>query len=55
MKKFLTAIICLVLLISLTGCKTNKNDNELTILTSNFPGYDFARAITKDVPNTNKR
>ena len=52
MKKFLTAIICLILLISLTGCKTYKDDGKLTILTSNFPGYDFARAITKDVPNT---
>lgn len=52
MKKFLTAIICLILLISLTGCKTYKDDGKLTILTSDFPGYDFARAITKDVPNT---
>ncbi|MBR4830430.1 MAG: zinc ABC transporter substrate-binding protein [Bacilli bacterium] len=52
MKKIITAIISLLLLITITGCNTAKKDNKLTILTSNFPSYDFARAITKDVPNT---
>ncbi len=52
MKKILTIIISLLILITLTGCKTYKDDGKLTILTSNFPSYDFARAITKDVPNT---
>lgn len=52
MKKILTIIISLLILITLTGCKTYKDDGKLTILTSNFPSCDFARAITKNVPNT---
>lgn len=35
--------------VSLTGCNNNKNNNKLTIISTSFPGYDFARAITKDV------
>ena len=39
-------IIGIVLLFCLTGCSSD-SDN-ITIITSNFPGYDFARAITKN-------
>jgi zinc transport system substrate-binding protein len=41
-----------ILLIAVSGCNLSEDDNELTILATNFPCYDFARAITKDVPNT---
>ena len=52
MKKIIIAIISILLLVTITGCNTTKKDNKLTILTTNFPSYDFARAITKEVPNT---
>ena len=36
-------------IVSLTGCNKNKdNENKLTIVTTNFPSYDFARAVVKD-------
>lgn len=44
MKKILVVLI--ILLGFLTGC--NKNDNELTVVATNFPCYDFLRAVTKD-------
>ncbi len=43
MKKFIK--LFLLLFIFLVGC-TNSSDN--TIVTTNFPSYDFARAITKN-------
>ena len=52
MKKIITILIMFILLITITGCNMTKDDNKLTILATNFPCYDFARAITKDVPNT---
>lgn len=44
-------IIILILLISfvlITGCGKNKSNSKYTIVTTSFPGFDFARAITKD-------
>lgn len=52
MKKIITILIMFILLITITGCNMTKDDNKLTILATNFPCYDFARAITKDVSNT---
>lgn len=52
MKKILTILIMFILLITVSGCNLSEDDNKLTILATNFPCYDFARAITKDVPNT---
>lgn len=43
MKKVLVIIIMLFLI---TGC--NKNSQEYTIVATNFPSYDFARAITEN-------
>ena len=43
---FVVTVFCIV---SLTGCNKNKdNENKLTIVTTNFPSYDFARAVVKD-------
>ena len=39
--------IYLALVIILTGCTMNKND-KITIMTTNFPSYDFVRAIVGD-------
>ena len=44
-KRFILIIIILVLIIA--GCD-KKNTNDITIMTTNFPSYDFARAITKN-------
>ena len=46
-----TLILIIVILLSfvLFGCdKTNDNDDKITIISTSFPGYDFARAITKE-------
>ena len=50
MKKILKiTLICILLL---TGCsKQTNSDNKLSIISTSFPGYDFARAITKDIDN----
>ncbi len=49
MKKILMIIAITVFgLVSLTGCNINKKDNKLTIISTSFPGYDFARAVVKD-------
>ena len=48
--KILLIFVALVFsIVSLTGCNKNKdNENKLTIVTTNFPSYDFARAVVKD-------
>ena len=51
MKKKIIIIIIVLGLIFLTGCNKNESDNKLKITSTSFPGYDFARAITKDNAN----
>ena len=47
-------IVILLICFCITGCNIGKkNDAELSIVTTNFPSYDFARAIIKDVDGTN--
>lgn len=46
--KILIVTLVLIGLVFITGCDKKKDDGKLTIITSSFPGYDFARAITKD-------
>ena len=44
---FFVAIVFSI--VCLAGCNKNKDDeNKLTIVTTNFPSYDFARAVVKD-------
>lgn len=51
-KLLLIFVVSIFGIVSLTGCnKKQENQDKLTIVSTNFPGYDFARAITKD--NTN--
>lgn len=45
MKKLIFIIMSIFLL---SGCSFNGEKDNLTIITSNFIGYDFARAIVKD-------
>lgn len=55
MKKVLKVIVIVLVLlgmVNLTGCsKSSKVSDKLTIIATSFPGYDFARAITKGSEN----
>lgn len=43
-------IYLLTIVLTLSGCSvTNKSDDKLNIVTTNFPAYDFARQITGDL------
>ena len=51
MKKFLSAVICFMLVFSLCACsngETQSDDGKLKIVTTFFPPYDFARQICSD-------
>ena len=51
-KILLIFVVSIFGIVSLTGCnKKQETQDKLTIVSTNFPGYDFARAITMD--NTN--
>lgn len=47
-KLIMIAIMCFGV-VSLTGCSNREEDNKLTIISTSFPGYDFSRAVVKDV------
>ncbi len=52
-KKLSIFVITFLMIVSMTACKEeNKNDDKLTIISTSFPGYDFARSVTKDVDKT---
>lgn len=53
MKKILkvcSVVLMIFLLIGLSGCNKEK-EKKLTIVSTNYPGYDFARAILKNNEN----
>ena len=51
-KLLLIFVVSIFGIVGLTGCnKKQETQDKLTIVSTNFPGYDFARAITMD--NTN--
>ena len=53
MKKIFNLLIVVAMVfatVCLTGCNTKKED-KITIVATIFPGYDFARAVTKDITN----
>lgn len=49
MKRF-KLIILIVSILFICGCE-NKDSNKIRIVATNYPGYDFARAITKNSDN----
>lgn len=52
MKKWLYIICSILLIFSTTGCSSqSKITNDLHIVTTNFPGYDFSRAIIGNSDN----
>ena len=48
MKKLLV-ILLLITSIFVAGCSNKNDEAKFTVIASNFPGYDFARAVVKDV------
>ena len=46
--KLMVVAIMLFSVVSLTGCNNNKSQAKLTIISTSFPSYDFARAVTKN-------
>ena len=49
MKKIIITIVIMILgILCITGCEKNNNGKGLIINSTSFPGYDFARAITKE-------
>ena len=46
--KIMIVAIMFFSIVSLTGCNKTKKNSKLTIVTTSFPGYDFARAVTKN-------
>lgn len=51
MKKYLLLLIVLISTFSV-GCSTSAKRVSFTVIASNFPGYDIARAIIKDTNDT---
>ena len=45
--------ILLIMIIGIVGCASKKEEKKINIITSNFPGYDFTRAITKEAEDVN--
>ena len=48
MKKIIYGFILIISIVLLTGCAIKEDDNKISIVATNFPGYDFARAIVGD-------
>ena len=55
MKRLLSLLLSVILIIALVGCDTQKSsdDANISIVVTAFPHYDFARQITKGVDNIN--
>lgn len=48
--KVLTCVFIIISIINISGCK-KKEKNKIEIITTNYPEYDFVRAITKGSNN----
>jgi zinc transport system substrate-binding protein len=48
-KNIIILILLLIVTITFTGCNSKKTSNKISIITTSFPCYDFARAVTKDI------
>lgn len=51
MKKYKKILFILIIL--LVGCTKTNKEKRVNIITTSFPGYDFARALTKNVEDVN--
>ena len=52
MKKIKTIILTIIIIL-LVGCTKAEEEKKINIIATSFPGYDFARAITKNVEDVN--
>ena len=48
MKKLINLVIILLFILFISGCEKNDYKSKYSIISTSFPGYDFARAVTKD-------
>ena len=48
MKKLINLFIILLFIFFISGCEKNDYKSKYNIISTSFPGYDFARAVTKD-------
>lgn len=52
MKKILALVLAMLSVLAFSGCGTNPaDDGKLSIVTTAFPHYDFARQLTKGIDN----
>ena len=51
--KIFKKIILTIVLTTLVGCTNQDKESKINIISTSFPGYDFARAITKNVEDVN--
>lgn len=49
MKRIIPIILLVLCVFAFTGCKKNSVNTKYKIVATNFPCYDFARAVIKDV------
>ncbi|MBR3230039.1 MAG: zinc ABC transporter substrate-binding protein [Bacilli bacterium] len=52
MKKY-KQVLFLLFIMLLVGCTKTNQEKRVNIITTSFPGYDFARAITKNAEDVN--
>lgn len=45
MKKVLSLVLILILVLTISGCAAQQDDGKIKIVTTIFPEYDFARAV----------
>lgn len=49
MNKFIKFLICIVIVLLIaTGCENKKDNEGLKVIVTNFPAYDFTRAVAGD-------
>lgn len=51
--KIFKKILLIIVLTTLVGCTNQDKESKINIISTSFPGYDFARAITKNVEDVN--
>ena len=48
MKRIILIFLASFIVLTLTSCSNNTNIKKTTVIATNFPGYDFARAVIKN-------
>ncbi len=51
MKRIITIILILLVSFIITGCNKNEDNNKISIIATNYPSYEFARAVVNNNSN----